>query len=320
MPAENSPETRNESFDQLEVMFTDPVAERTLELARTYTALFAESDPTQEEKNEAIAELDAAWNLFIREPIRVTGNISLQQDGNITVHFLDGQIVTSNGFAIIDDPMYRDGELYRANSRVVYHLHVSPETVGLQSNQEGGVYGAVAELDTTFIDFTNASKERAVPWLTYAAPELLEDIDTQLFSSNGTEADAVVALKDVVLPSNFEQESELTKNTLIQYLNDVIEFDTLLPYELSVKGDLYVAKKDNSDFIRVKAKIKKALVYISAVGYLENESVSSDGRLQLVLNALLLGESKKDTARSIRIPFNSLKSLRTVRSRYMTED
>jgi hypothetical protein len=322
MTAENTPPQRNESFDQLEVMFTDPFVERTLQLARSYNDIFKDSDPTHDEKNQIVTELDTAWGNINKEQVNITGSVRVKtaEDEDSTVHFLDDKMVISNGFTIVDSPLYLDGEIIKQNSRVVYHFYVPAEAIGIDDEEEGVVFGGTAEIDGAFIDFQKASMERAVPLLTYNKPELLEDVDTRLFSVNGTEADAVRSLKGLILPADFEEESDLTKNSFIHYLNEVIEFDALLPYEITAKGDLYVAKQNSAELHKVRVDIRKALVYVSAVAYLRDEDLPADSKLRLVLNGLMLGAGKNDDNATVRVPIDSLVRFTSLRPRFFKQD
>lgn len=318
MSIENTPKPHSESLDDLELMFTDPFIERTLQLARTYNDIFQQSDPTHDEKNEIVKELDACWGSINKEHINITGKVRVktetERDGKI--YFFDDQTVISNGFTIIDEPLYMDGEVIKQNSRLVYHVYVPAEAIGLLDEGEGVVFGATAEIDGAFLEFNKASMERAVPWLTYAKPELLEDVDTRLFSVDGTEADSVFAMRNLTLPDDFEQESELTKNSFIHYLNEVIEFDTSLPYEVSMEGELYVIKTDEPDPIKYEVDIKKVLIYIRSITYLQERGGLNDSKLRLVLDGLLIGYNKQDENIPVRVPIESLRSIKTVRSRY----
>ncbi|MDB5179551.1 MAG: hypothetical protein JWN12_183 [Candidatus Saccharibacteria bacterium] len=321
MSVENLPPSFSESLDQLEVMFTDPFVERTLKIARTYNDIFKETDPTHEEKDQTVIELDSEWGTINKEPLNITGPVRVrtQEDEEPKVYFLDDQMVTSNGFTVIDEPMYMDGEIIKQNSRVVYHMYVPAEAIGIEE-EDGVVFGGTAEIDGTYIDFNKASMERAVPWLTYNKPELLEEVDGRLFSVDGSEADAVLALRGLKLPDDFEDESELTKNSFVHYLNEVVELDSLLPYEIGIKGDLYAAQPGSMEFRKVRAKIRKALVYVSAIAYLHDDTIASDNKLRLVLNGLLLGAEKSDDNATVRVPIDSLSTLKSIRPRYYEQD
>jgi len=311
-----SPE-HNESLNELEIIFSDPFIERTLDDARRYNQLLLTETPSQEQKTEIIKELDGMWGAALKSRVKMTGNMRIHTPGQDepTIRFVDGEYVTSNGFAIIDEPVYQDGELTRIASRVTHHMYV-PSTILDKDDESGAQYEATADIEGSFLEMTKASPERALALLTYTVPAMMEDAEARLFgaATNAVDADAIMSLKGFEISSDFSSESELIHDSFLHYLNNVIELDATLPYEMGVDGQLYVYHVASEKYVLHEVTLDKTLVFFSSFEFDEDEMVMNQPRL--LIKGTLVGELKNDENFTVKVPVDSMTSLKSLREQY----
>lgn len=185
----NSPEFDTALF-QLEAAIEDPYFEKVTQKAKEFKQLVDETDELEiDEMNAIIAELDGEVAGCIQAPMQCFGYIYKKTVGEVSKEYFEGEAVF-NGYVIIEDP-----ETYRRT--LMYHLYIPQEQSDLgEESGERVLEGAVAHLDTLNIEFDVVSFERARAWLGAMTPELLEDIDIRVLNAEGTEANAIMSLRE----------------------------------------------------------------------------------------------------------------------------
>lgn len=97
-----------ESLTLLDKALRDPYVEDVISMASTYNVLFDEVAPTDQERLEAIAELDARWDVAMDTFVKFTGTVTVpahvddmhknRSDVECKTVFLDEELVISKGF------------------------------------------------------------------------------------------------------------------------------------------------------------------------------------------------------------------------------
>jgi hypothetical protein len=305
----------SKEFEQLETSMVDPYIEKVLSLVRQYNEIIHYTAPTQDEKNEIVAELDTEWGSALRMPMKATGRIATKaEEGNIEKSFYEDLDVVSNGFCMIEEPIYVDGDLISTKYVIKHHLLVAQELIGVTGGEEGALVGATAEVDDVILELPTASYERSVAWLSENYPDFIQEDDENMLNSDGTEADALLALRNIIIPKELCEDTEFARNCLVVYLNMNIQLDQHVPYSVSLDGKVHSYNEDGTISVgTVESDSTLAMLKSITVGRYNPEAGND---YEIFVSTMVLSQERSAVNMQLNIPLASIQTAMSIRSAY----
>ncbi|MGH7218279.1 MAG: hypothetical protein ACREGE_02455 [Candidatus Microsaccharimonas sp.] len=316
-----------DTLEQFERAMVDPFVERVLGLAREYSQLLSENiNVSLEDKQAIISDLDHNWGSIMDTDLSLTGYALVaspdNDKGGMKV-FMDGTEVTSNGFSILNEPIYVAEEEVGEASRVVHHMYANITDVWpMEAIEERGLSAetkvAIAvEIDGTFLDLPGISKERAAAWLELACPGLIEELDVRMLNAQESEAGAFLSLQGFDIDEYTRAlDDEFTRDCIDIYLNAIINFDMELPYGMRING--YTLRADQEDSIMYKTETSQMLAFIPSVGIWPKFSDDPEdaGKWGIAARIIAMPGRKDDQAMHLIAPVDSISLLYSVRNSF----
>lgn len=292
-------------FEQLDKAINDPVVTAVIDEAKLFNELLTQEATTVEDIKPMVLELESKWQRMMGSPVKVTGFVDMMNEaGVVESTFCDERDFISNGFCVANGD---DGEV--VGRKIMLEL-LKPVSKDPKDNTFVVCKG---DIDRTNVQFQTASFERASAWLTALYPEVIDELDGRLFANDGSEADAVMALKGMELPL-FGGDKDFAFHCITNYLHEVIQFDTTLPYEIKIEGE--VVMTDDEGFERIyEIRSDNLLAQINNVLPGQRHSLEGISGF-LSLDISLASKDRLAPNIPMKVPIDSIVSLESVRSVY----
>lgn len=310
----------NLDLERIEAATIDPVVKRSIDTAKKYNELLAEEAVSDEEASDIIVELDQSLRGVIGTRPEMYGVVSLAElDGSVskyTIRETDSMIF--NGFTMVKEPVSVGGEVICEQQKVKFHLIMEIPEGERDAYQGATIRPAEADLDAISIEFNTVSPERAEAWLTCFYPEFINEVDSRIFNADGSEADAVLALKGLAIPFIEKKDGQKAKQCLDVYLHKMLELDTTIAYSCGVNGIIFThSDGDEYDQETIESDSYLAIVnQLTAVRIYRSEDSADE--YMLCLDALLVNPDRRVGNTNILLPLDSLESIMSIREAYYT--
>lgn len=292
-------------FNQLETAMAEPVTAGVIENARTYNTLLSEEAVGSDDLVVIIEDLDQQWQSMMGQSVKVTGYVNMPNaEGEVEPEFCDKRVFISNGFGADnwdDEPTI---------GRKVQLQLLKPDEV--QDDTQTYIYCS-ADIEQVSLEFSLASFERAVAWLTTFYPDLIDEIDARIFAPDGTEADAVMALKDLELPP-FGEDEEFAHHCISNYLQAMIQFDSSVPYEIKIDGEAIMSDDGGKD-VTVVILTEDTLMRVRTI--VPGRRYDEEGTTGILsLRGSLVNSDRLLPDIDLAVPLQSVEKFESLRSNY----
>lgn len=297
----------------IESSLFDPEIDRILDKAMLLDEYLRTYPTNPEKRSQIVAELDDAWKPWMKAPVKVTGEVRLYKNGQLTDPiFVDDLEGVSNGFNIVtfqSDDDAPDIDPFWRRSRVTHDLYLSSDGLGDDYDNETPHRG-LAVVDKAIVQTDMPSSERAMMWLETSAPYFLEEVDRRITKMRSPE-EALLALKGLQVDACIEVSDDLSRNSAEVYLNTMIQLDPEVPYDVHISGVTYQSTQSGMLF-----PIYRQLHAVGEIGKLNlTQGMHADGILRWELTAptkLMLEDITTDKI-LCDTPINTVLAMRSLR-------
>lgn len=311
--SEQDPETYLEGLDRL---FPPAIPSALLEIVQEKQYAYDETNPSQEEIQEDLQNLDSLWPMMY-ETVRISGYAYMpisedpENPQTLTIRktYIEDELVHSMGFNAIynnetEHTSQADSE-GSGNSRLLLGLQFAlPKEVIHQSFfHEASLQKKVFALPGDII--ISRQEEEPVNLfdkIHHFFPELAEEIDGALLNASNT-SDAVLSLADL----SVRLDAELTNDGLkiiTDYVNSRVQFDKRVPYHMDFEGKCF-AIDPNEPNEPYEAHAKKGVtiaiplkIDVLRTGILDSDGVKYADEISFglrILTSELIPEDDDDT-------------------------
>lgn len=313
-------------FELMERAYRDPFIANIFKEAVSYTHLMQETSLTHEEMGDVVRDLDAQWVTLMGSEVQFTGQARLtgfDSDGDEMTDtvFLDDTRVISQGFDVEHIDQYVGGEAIGTVPRVVLSLvaraqDIYPDDIDDEHSDAHMVF--FADIETSQIEVVRGvSDQRAEAWLELHCPELFAALEYCIFNEDGTEADALLALRGFDL-SQFEDISEeMTRDCIQVYLNSKLQLDQLVPYEVRLDGSARQPVAEDTSIYRVSSD--GVLAQMTSIVVLpEFEAMPRDGKWAIGVDSLVATSDRTATPTRLVIDLDAIDDMSSMREEYFS--
>lgn len=302
----NTPEL-DASLFQLEAAIQDPYFEKLTQKAKEMKELVDEWDDLSDDEAAAIvAELDNEVAPCIQAPIQCFGYIYRKVGDEVQKVYYEGNAVF-NGYTISEDP-----DTYQRT--LMYHMFV-PNDSQEGTGSDGELEGALAHLDMMNIEFDIVSVDRARAWLGTFTPELLEEVDVRVLNAEGTEADAIMALKDFKFDLLGREDYAMAQKCLNTYVEGIIQLDDEVPYSCHINGDI-ISSDENGQMSESPLETTSMVFVRGLKMYTTSGGRQGGVDSRFYLEGSILAPDRRYVPIEAYIPIDSIENIVSLRSAY----
>ena len=300
------------TFNELESLTTDPLIDRIYKKASEFEEMVNTLDGvTEQDRLDLIAELDAMWP-YHHEKIMVSGRASFQNNETeqIENRFFGDEVMVSNGFCFTRaGEKYLDGEVVE-QYKVSHHLW-------LPLSDDGTTFSAgIGLLEDVAIEYPRQSLEMGENTLRYFHPALMEELDCIILNCDNEE-DAVLGMNKFTLDIKISEFNDMQLITDLQnYIRNVLNFDSELPYTMTFSGDCFVCDDEGRVSLGLADDNVTGLVMAKSIQFIPQDTSLPHDQVQTLVPCLevaLYKPDKQSKPTKMYIPALSLNALSSVR-------
>ncbi|UTX51677.1 hypothetical protein KI440_01865 [Candidatus Saccharibacteria bacterium TM7i] len=331
-------------FDQLELLdksVTDPYVDKVVNDARLYNQLFAEHTPSDQEKQDAIQDLDGRWYELIGNVVSLTGRVTIPTaSGELKEVLVDRLPVETQGFGGRTRPQIIGGEQIGEVFRIGHYVKTSaativeagymlPEDFGVAVDEDEGqadeehIRQALADIevrlegdvDDSLLEYEGTSLERARSWIEASCPGLIDEIDTYLLNDIEGDNEPIYALSRLDLGEYAAVSDEFTQECIEMHINYMLNFDMRAPYEVILNG--YMVSAVEEDTTLYKVEDLHVLTYMTQVYIVPHPSADDgEGLWQISVAANFVHQDQSLDGAEFVIPLDSISEVKSQRRMY----
>lgn len=303
----------------------DPFLTSVFDKMKLYEELLKDEFVDSTQINEIMHELDAEWANLMRKMGQVTGFVSFlppDADGNTGAavrEFYESEEMMFGGvFPVEIDTLYSfDNENHEDLHKYKLCVRFAREAIS-SDGQRVELYGTAEVDDILSITFPNMmSVEGAREWLNYYHADCVQDIDVALLNPGIEECELAIRLRDieadVLLSKEDDEDTHLRSMIALNiYTNDLIQFDSDVPYELSVEGAAWSPEGTTLERSYISGT---TIVAVDRIVWLTADE-GSEHKYYPHLATRFLSESKDEPDTDMLVPLSSVKSFKSFRYNY----
>lgn len=330
------PDTQfTKQLEFLDKSIEDPYVERIVKDAQLYNQLFAESTPTDADKQDAINELDRRWVDVMNSEVTVSGSALIPTaNGDMRVVLVDGLVAETKGFGGRLEPQIVGGEKIGDVFRIGHYLHTTADVMvdagyltlddlGIEEDEAdiserlGALrVGFAADVDHSIVELSGVSYERARSWIEVSCPGLLDELDSRLLNEVAGGNEPVYALRGLDLSEYIAVDDDFTQTCIETHLNGLMSFDRSVPYSVEVQGQM-LGYDDEEGMSIYQVDDLKALAFMRRV-YIVTSPFPEEGEAawQFAVETQILGSNSESTSVEYMIPIDSLESVQSLRRNF----
>ena len=298
------------NFEQLDTALDDPLVKRLLVPAQEWNEYLLTEQVDNADATRIIEDLDETWkrNKLMRGEVEVTGQLYTEDESR----FAAGESMLSNGFTIMRD----------ASGRQKIMLQLAEPVIDENGSLAYKLWSS--GIEGTHLEFTKMSRERARAWLEAFYPDLIAHIDDVLFNGDEDESEVMSALGGLIFDqATYGDDLERVEQSVALYLEDVLKFDTTLPYVIGVSGKIgyYNPQTEQYEVERSTSNGYPVLFMLKALCTATLSETPDDiGKRTLSLGGkLILDVDREVPGRKVIIPLDTLTSFKAVRDEYYNQ-
>ncbi len=310
---EQLPTSLEQQFQNYETALSDPSLLHINEQAKMFAEIISSVRVSNvDELNEIVAGLDKEVRHLIGQRVEVCGRIDIMITPGIrSAAFIDDDNVSFGGYIVVETDTTESGYQLR------YLIHVPmTDEQKLDAEDDKTHIAATANLDEVVLDFKQVDVKRAEAWLEMIYPELFSNLDMAFLNADGTEADALIALKGFDFSDIIDREdTEMAKRCIGIYLKSKLQIDDDVPYSCKINGDV-IATDDDKEYAAAKFNDTVLIdIHDVIIHIVKAEGSSLDG-VQLYVDASVINKDRRYVNLNLLVPLESVDALYSIRDAY----
>jgi len=313
-----------QQFEAFEATHMDPLLRRMFDKITTYNQLLAEQPVDLDTITEIVNDVNEEWEELLGEDAVMTGLASYMiedaeelRPDTIRKDYYENQTVSFRGVLA----HAREFGEPSGDEPTWYDLRIGLIREGLDSRANHLIMNGSARIDDIisfeFEEFM--SPERARGWLEYHFPDMISDIDHEVFKEATDECERIMRLAEyewkLTDTPHGEDEAFLhkTKAALQVYLASLFSFDRQLGYELFADGSAWLHHRSGElQWVQFTAG---ALATVKSVEW-EAAPEDDDDVVRPHLRMLLHHDDMDDAPIELTVPLTSIDHLGSIRATF----